>query len=119
MHILKNEKLEKIVSHLEASPKQSLRRSALQCGVSKSAAHTATKLLKLKLYRTTMVYQLLKPPAAEERIYYCNRFQQSVYDKMVDPDPIFYTDKAWFHLSNYVNSQNSHYWNAENTHPTH
>jgi hypothetical protein len=69
-HILTEEKLGQIVASLESSPKKSLRRLALQCGVSKSAAHLATKLLKLKSYRTTVVNQLL-PPDVEERINYC------------------------------------------------
>jgi hypothetical protein len=80
--------------------------------VSKSAAHIETKLLKLKPYRTTMVHQLL-PPDAEARINYCRWFQQSVYDGMVDPDLVFYTNEAWFYLGGYVNSQNNYYWSAE------
>jgi hypothetical protein len=86
--------------------------------VSKSAAQVATKLLKQKPYRKTMVHQLL-PPDAEARINYCRWFQQSVYDGMVDPDFVFYTDEAWFHLSGYVNSQNNRYWSAENPHSIH
>jgi hypothetical protein len=71
--------------------------------VSKSAAHVATKLLKRKPYRTTVVHQLL-PPDAEARINYCRWFQLSVYDGMVDPDFVFYTDEARFNLSGCVNS---------------
>jgi hypothetical protein len=63
--------------------------------VSKSAAHVATKLLKLEPYRTTVVHQLL-PPDAEARINYCRWFQKSVYDGMFDPDFVFYTDEAYF-----------------------
>jgi hypothetical protein len=69
-HILTEEKLADIGARLEASPKTSLRRIALQCGVSKSAAHVATKLLNLMPYRITVVHQLL-PPDAEARINYC------------------------------------------------
>jgi hypothetical protein len=46
-------------------------------------------------------------------------FQQSVYDGMVVPDLVFYTDEAWFHLSDYANSQNNRYWSAENPHSIH
>jgi hypothetical protein len=114
-YILTEEKLDKIGAHLEGSPKKSLRQLALQCKVSKSAAHIATELLKLKPYRTTVVHQLLLPEA-EARINYCRWFQQLVCDGMVDADLMFYTDKVWFHLSGYVNSQNSHYWSVENPH---
>jgi hypothetical protein len=31
-------------------------------------------------------------------------------------DKVFYSDEAWFHLSGYVNSQNSRTWSAENPH---
>jgi hypothetical protein len=86
--------------------------------VSKSAAHVATNLLKPKPYRTTVVHQLL-PPDAEARINDCRWFQQSVYDGMIDPDLVSYTDDAWFHLSGYVNSQNNPYWSAENPHSIH
>jgi hypothetical protein len=86
--------------------------------VSKSAAHLATKLLKLKPYRTTVVHQLL-PPDAEVRINYCRWLQQLVYDGMVDPDFVFYTDEARFHLSGCVNSQNNRYWRTENPHSIH
>jgi hypothetical protein len=40
-----------------------------------------------------MVCQLL-PPDAEARSYYCRWFQQSMYDGMVYPDLVFYTDEA-------------------------
>jgi hypothetical protein len=43
----------------------------------------------------------------------------AVDDGMVDPDIIFYTEKAWFHLSCHVNSQNSRCWSAENLHTIH
>jgi hypothetical protein len=38
-HILTEKKLDEIGARLEASPKKSLCQLALQCGVSKSAAH--------------------------------------------------------------------------------
>ena len=31
----------------------------------------------------------------------------------------FFTDEAWFHLSGYVNSQNTRIWAAENPHSVH
>jgi hypothetical protein len=32
---------------------------------------------------------------------------------------VFFSDKAWFHLSGYVNSQNSRFWSSENPHLFH
>jgi hypothetical protein len=34
-------------------------------------------------------------------------------------ETIFMTDEAWFHLSGYVNSENSRYWATENPHELH
>ena len=31
----------------------------------------------------------------------------------------FFTDEAWFHLSRYINSQNTRIWAAENPHTVH
>jgi hypothetical protein len=37
----------------------------------------------------------------------------------MDPQLLFITDKAYFPLSGYVNSQNTQIWNAENHHTVH
>jgi hypothetical protein len=64
--VLGEEQLDDIGNRLEANPKKLLRLSVLQCGLSKSRAHTDTKLLKkLWPYRTTVV-----PPDCEVRIRY-------------------------------------------------
>jgi hypothetical protein len=34
-------------------------------------------------------------------------------------DKVFYCDEAWFHLSGYINSQNSRIQSAENPHTFH
>ena len=34
-------------------------------------------------------------------------------------DVTFFTDEAWFHLSGYVNSQNSRLWSYDNPHSLH
>ena len=48
--ILTEAKLDEIGAALERSPNKPLRRVSQEVGVSKSSAHTATKLLKLKPY---------------------------------------------------------------------
>jgi hypothetical protein len=54
-----------------------------------------------------VVYQLVPPNAAAERINYCRWLQQSVCVGVLDPDLVFYIDGACFRLSGYVNSQQS------------
>jgi hypothetical protein len=40
-------------------------------------------------------------------------------DGLVDPHLLFITDKAYFHLSGYVDSQNTRIWSDENPHAVH
>jgi hypothetical protein len=58
-HALNEETLGDIDAGSAAYPKKSLRLLALPRGLSKSTAHIGTKLLELRPYRTTLVYDLL------------------------------------------------------------
>jgi hypothetical protein len=42
-----------------------------------------------------------------------------VLNVLLDPELTFYSDKAWFNVSGYINSQNSTYWSTENPHAVH
>ena len=42
-----------------------------------------------------------------------------VEEVRLDPLLYFMSDEAWFHLSGYVNSQNTRYWSFENPHLIH
>ena len=75
----------------------------------------ATKLLKLKLYKITIVQRFLSADTAQ-KLHYCMWFLTSVHDEIVDLNLVFYSDEPWFHLNRYGNSQNSRYWYAENPH---
>ena len=86
--VLTEEKLDEIGFRLEQSPQKSLRRLAQQVGVSKSSVQLATKLLKLKPYKTRIVHQLMLPDNAA-RINFCNWYLQSVHDGLVDPTLVF------------------------------
>jgi hypothetical protein len=56
----------------------------------------------------------LKEPDKEKRLQYCRWFKH-----FIPGDNVLYTDEAWFHLSGYVNSQNSRIRSAENPHTFH
>jgi hypothetical protein len=43
---------------------------------------------------------------------------QTVYDGVLDPKLTFFTDEAWFHLSEYINAQNNRYWSSINQRQT-
>ncbi|KAJ4428890.1 hypothetical protein ANN_25883 [Periplaneta americana] len=56
--VLTEEKLDEVGARLEHSPRKSLRRLAQEVNISKTSAFVATKLLKLKPYRLTVVHAL-------------------------------------------------------------
>jgi hypothetical protein len=39
-----------------------------------------------------------------------------VHDGIVDPQLLFMTDEAWFHVSGRVNAQNARMWSDDNPH---
>lgn len=70
----------------------------------KSTAHVGPKLLKLQPYKTTVVHSLLIPDC-EERIQYSRWFQESIFNRLLDPELTFCSNNAWFTLSGYISSQ--------------
>lgn len=116
--VLTEDKLDEIGENLERSPKKSLRKLSQQMDVSLSSARKATKLLRLHAYKTTVVHSL-QPADHGPRMVFSNWITNAVCNGEVDPEMTFFTDEAWFHLSGYVNSQNSRYWCSENPHISH
>jgi hypothetical protein len=41
---------------------------------------------------------------------------KNVHNGLVEPQLLFITDEAYFHLTGYVNSQNARFWSDENPH---
>jgi hypothetical protein len=62
------------------------------------------------------VLHVLKPEDTTARLQYCHWLQEEIPFGMLDMNLFFISDEAWFHLSGYVNSQNSRYWSTENPH---
>lgn len=114
-HVLTVEKLEDIRVRLEISPRKSLKRLAQETDISKGSAHKATRLLKFRPYKQLFVQELKQADFAA-RIRFCNWFLGSVHDGNLDPQLMFMSDEAWFHLSGHVNSQNVRMWSTENPH---
>ena len=100
------------------SPHKSLRRLSQETGYSLTMCQRAAKHAKLRQYRMTAVHEL-KEPDKIKRVRYCNWLLHVVER---DPDILkvtWFTDEAWFHLSGYVNSQNTRVWASENPHVFH
>jgi len=98
---------------LEHSPWIYLRCLAQETDVSKLSAWTATKLLKLKPFKTTVVHEL-QPRDSINRINFCEWILPSVHVGETDPYLIFLYNEAKFHLDGEVNSQKNRYWNSHN-----
>jgi len=62
-----------------------------------------------------MVVHAYKEHDLAARIHFCNRFLQSIHNGEVDLCLVFFSYKACFLLCREVNSQNSQYWNVENS----
>jgi hypothetical protein len=82
--VLTEEKLDDIGARLEHSPRKPLKCLAQETGMSKSTSRTATQLLKLRLYRTTVIHALQQRDPAS-RVHFCSWFLQSVVEGTIDP----------------------------------
>jgi AraC-like DNA-binding protein len=91
------------------SPSKSVKWLSQQAHMSKSTAHRILRTkLKFHPYRTSVVHQL-KERDHQSRVDYCIWFQNFPVEEGEEIlDVTFFTDEAWFHLSEYVNSQNTH-----------
>jgi hypothetical protein len=119
--VLTEGKLDDIGARLEHTPIKSLKCLAQEIGVSKSSTRRATQLLKLRPYKTA-VNLVLQRRDPVSRVHFCSWFLQSVIKGEVDPQLMFFSDEAWFHLQGCagicINMQNNRYWSSQNPHLT-
>jgi hypothetical protein len=92
-----------------------LRRASQETGASLGCASQATKLLRFRPYGARLVHEF-KCFGASQWIQFFNWILKNVHDGLIDPQLLFVTDEAHFHLSSYVNSQNTQIWSDENPH---
>jgi hypothetical protein len=103
------EVIEQARQAMEEAPGTSIEHLSQQLGVSVGTCHSIVKNdLHLFPYRLTSVQADLP-----QRLEYCQWFLNTLD---VHLDKTFYTDEAYFHLSGYVNSQNTRMWSSENPH---
>lgn len=110
--------IDNVQTRLLNSPKKSLRRLSQETGISYGTCQRAAKKAGLRPYRVHMM-QALKEADHEERRRYCQWFQDVLIPRPNILSITWFTDEAWFHLSGYVNTQNSRYWAAVNPHVIH
>ena len=100
------------------SPQKSTQKLSQQVSVPRTTCQRVLKSMSMRAYKVTCV-QELKLPDKDERLQYCRWLLSMVEEGRLDPLLYFMSDEAWFHLSGYVNSQNTRYWSSENPHVIH
>jgi hypothetical protein len=109
--MLTEERLDDIGASLKHTPRKSLKHLVQQTGVSKPNSRTATQLLKLRPYKTTVIHALqLCDPGS--RVHFCSWFLQSVVEGEIDLQLTFFSNEARFHLQGYINIQNNLCWSS-------
>jgi hypothetical protein len=84
-------------------------------GLSRSTYQRAAKNAGLHSYQFRVV-QELKQQDYDKRMTYCRWFQTLIDENAGILDYTWFSDEAWFHLSGYVNFQNTRLWGSENPH---
>jgi len=115
---MSEETIQNVKDRLQASPKKSLRRLSQESGLSRSTCKRAAKKAKLHAYRISVLHEL-KEPDQVKRVADCRWFQTHLKKNPGILDYTWFLDEAWFHLSGYVNSQNSRIWASENPNAIH
>jgi hypothetical protein len=95
-----------------------VRKLSLQSGLYYGSVHKATKILNF-IHIVYMSCTNSRKLIRKNRLHYCRRFTHFIRGGIDVLDKVFYSDEAWFHLSGYVNSENSRIWSAENPNTFH
>jgi len=115
---MSEETIHDVKERLLVSPTKSLRRLSQETNLPYSTCQRAAKKAKTHAYRVSCV-QELHPMHHEKRVRFCLWIKDFLTQNPGILDVTFFTDEAWFHLSGYVNSQNTCIWAAENPHTGH
>jgi hypothetical protein len=95
-----------VANRLLASPRKSLHVLSQEIGLSRSTCQRAVKKAGLDAYRFRVV-QELKQQDYDKLMTYCRWFQTFIDENPGILDYTWFSDEAWFHLSSFVNSQNT------------
>ena len=98
------------------SPQKSLRKVSQQIDMSYSSVQKiCRKVLHLFPYKTCVMHTLMQNDY-EQRSIFCDWLIAVTNDDPQFLKTCFWSDEAWFHLSGYMNSQNTRCWLSENPH---
>lgn len=98
------------------SPTKSLRKVSQQIDIPYASVHKITrKILQLFPYKTSVMHAL-KDHDYSQRMLFCDWLITVTEEDSTFLTTCFWSDEAWFHLSGYMNSQNSRCWLSENPH---
>jgi len=115
---MSEETIHDVKEQLLVSPSKSLQRLSQETNHPYSTCQRAAKKAKLCAYRVSCVQELL-PMDHKKRVWFCLWIKYFLTQNPGILDVTFLTDEAWFHLSGYINSQNTCIWAAENPHTVH
>ena len=100
----------------EISPQKSVRREAQKLGISVGSVHHYLQAeLHLFPYKI-QTHQPLGEKSIERRFDFANLLIEMVEHNQLNPELIWFSDEAHFHLDGYVNKQNWRIWGTENPH---
>jgi hypothetical protein len=83
-------------------------------GMSSGSCHKVVKKLKVFPFTIHVMHQLL-PPACEKQNHYFDGYWKKWMVTLACQTGLL-SNEAWFHLTGYVNSENTHLWPVENPH---
>ena len=104
--------LRDVTNKLERHPTKSLRCLSQETGLLLGSTHSAVQKMKFHTCKVHVVHKL-KAHDTESCVNFCEWFTAFVTSKGENIlDKTFFTDEAWFYLSEYVNSQNLRIWST-------
>ena len=106
---------QRVLAAYDKSPQKSLRRGALELGLSKNTIHRILRERKLKPYKI-QILQKINDEDKDRRLEFAEE-QLEVMTRIDDYlDLVIFSDECIFCLDGRVNKQNCRYWSDENPH---
>jgi transposase len=111
-----DETKETIMAKFTASPRKSLRRTAMELGVPKTTISRILKEQRFHPYKLQILHHLTEDDP-DRRLEMCEWFSNKLdeNDRFTE-DCVLFSDEALFYVNGEVNRQNVRYWSQNNPH---